>query len=221
MGRRLPKITDREYWPAILERLESYAALDDSRTAAAAKIATEFGCEATTIYQTMQRGDVPSYPSTDPARARAWKEARTRYIRSLDCQKCGERVFSAVDGRCVNCDKAWVRQHLVERQIQLAATEGSSDFYTGRGLFAADKTFFEAQEQQEPFKRGSRLHAMASAMLVGATFDELAMITRWSPEVINGMFYGHLRPKGYGVRRIDGRYYILLGGSATALPMID
>lgn len=167
MRKRPPKITERDYWPTILERLSNYALQGMAPTTAAGEIAKEFGCEMVTIYHTMQRGDVPSYPSTDRARAEAWAEGRTRYIRGLHCQKCGERVFVASDGRCVNCDKAWVRKHREDRLEKLSASEESGDFYTGLCLFADDKVLFSAQTSVEPFKRGSKIHEMASAMLGG------------------------------------------------------
>ena len=217
MGLRQPKITDRDYWPAILERLTSYAAQNIAPTTAARMIGKEFGCETVTIYHTMQRGDVPSYPSTDRARAEAWQEGRVRYIRGLHCQKCEERVFSAGDGRCVNCDNAWVRKSQKEKRDQLAEPNQTHEFHSGRGLFAPDKILFEAEDEQEPFTRGSKLHAMANAMLDGATLDELAMITKWTPENITSMFYQYLVPKGYGVGRRDGRYYLRLKNDAATI----
>lgn len=220
--RRSPQrpITERDEWPKILERLAEYAAQELAPSRASEKIASEFGCGDRTVYTAIQRGDVPHYRSTDRARAVAWREGRTRYLRATECIKCGNRVFLTSDGRCLACEKNWAKTHLERREVKLKTHQETGDFYTGRGQFAEDKLFFTPKEQPEPFKSGMKLHSMAAAMLEGATLDELSMITGWIPETVSGTFAGSLKVKGYGVERRGGRYYLLLPQGLEELPII-
>lgn len=221
MSRRQQGITARKEWPQILERLAEYAAQEIAPTTASKEISREFGGSDVTIYHAIQRGEVPHYKSTDRRRAQAWAEDRARYLRSEGCIKCDGRVFYTGDARCVPCDSAWKKKHRDALKASLARLQESGEFYTGRGETAPDKLFFGPKEAVEPFRRGMKLHAMAAAMLEGATLDELSMITGWIPEVVTTEFYQYLREKGYGVERRSGRYYLLLPPGGEQLPLID
>ena len=171
MGRRQPTITDREYWPAILKRLDAMAQEGVARWTAAKQISKEYKCGDVTVHSAMQRGDVPSYLSKDRARARAWQEGRARYIRGLHCAKCEQRVFYTADDRCINCFKAWTKKNRQEQIDQLNAAQSTGDFYTGHGQFAEDRTLFEPREAQKPFRRGTKIHA-------NVPVDEMARVLK-------------------------------------------
>jgi len=220
MHPRTPRITERAYWPAILERLVEYAARDLAPTVASKEIAREFGCGERTVYDAMQRGEVPSYLSSDRARVRAWSEGRSRYLRSDPCVNCGGRVFRTSDGRCLPCDKAWVKKHDAQVKAELEKHRDTGDFFTGRGQSAEDRLFFGPKENLDRFRRGKKLHAMAAAMLEGATLDELSMITGWPPDGCSSVFYLYLREKGYGVERRAGLYYLLFPEGVAEIPLV-
>lgn len=212
-------INQREYWPKILERFENLAKLGVAPTRAAKDIAKEFQCGSATLYHSMQRGDIPSYPSKDRARVKAWKDGLGRYIRRRHCPKCKQRVFYTSDSRCATCCLDWERQDQSAKRKELQDAMTHGEYFTGARQFAEDRVFFKPQATVKPLKRGGKTHQLAAAMLEGANLDELALLTGWIPDVISGTMYNDLQFKGYGVERRHGRYFLLLPMGINSLPV--
>lgn len=72
-----------------------------------------------------------------------------------------------------------------------------------------------------PVREGSKKHALFTALLDGATLEELQEATGWTRATVQSSFSYDAKNSGFGVeRREDGRYYLLLPSGMTGLPVI-
>ena len=63
-------------------------------------------------------------------------------------------------------------------------------------------------KELKPIKEGSKVHRFVQKMIYGATIEDLCEITP-NPKSVRVYFSYDLKLKGYGVKQIDDRYYII------------
>lgn len=72
-----------------------------------------------------------------------------------------------------------------------------------------------------PVREGSKKHALFSALLKGATMEELQEATGWQRSVVQSSFGYDVPKSGFGVKRTeDGTYWLLMPKALAALPVI-
>ncbi len=72
-----------------------------------------------------------------------------------------------------------------------------------------------------PFKKGTKKEILASALVGGATIDELMAATGWSKDTVTSAFGWDIRNNGFGVeRRADQTYHLLFPKGVKTLPVM-
>lgn len=107
---RQPHTEQRPWWPEALEFFEKCAAAGLTRNEAALAASERFEVTRNTFYLVMERGSVPAYPTSDPARAAAWKAGEISYL-GAPCPKHETRERYSNDGNCVQCMAEYARRH--------------------------------------------------------------------------------------------------------------